>query len=197
MIKNYLKISNFRDDFNIFQINLSFWNLPTEYLLFAVIPIALTGGTSCLAMAMYSYISDITAVKSRTARIAFFDTFIILGSTCGLILSNVTKTTIGFDGAYIVIFILLIFPIIYILVQIKETRGQDAYYDQSNELIPKPNAKLRDLFNCENIRQTFKTTFEPRPNYGRAKVVLIMICICLMVFGFGKYYSCFIVFYTD
>lgn len=144
---------------------------------------------------MYSYISDISEIRNRTVRIAFFDTFVLLGSSFGLLLSNATKPTIGFEGTYIVIGSAYILAAIYIVTRIEETRGQNARCDLQSELAPKSGTKLKDLFDCDNIRQTFVTTFEKRPNFGRTKVVLLMASLCFMIFVFSEYVTIFVFIY--
>ncbi|RXG58405.1 Solute carrier family 46 member 3 [Armadillidium vulgare] len=169
----------------VMWVNIRVETLPPEFLLFAALPHALTGGIVCLIMSMYAYVSDITTIKTRTTRIAFYDMFLMIGPPCGILLSNVTVKNLGFGGSFLIVGFIFAICIVYIIIRIKETRGCSAISDNDQELQLKSNSKLADLCNWRNVKETFITTFQKRPNYGRTRIILLMLAICLMVMEFN------------
>lgn len=138
---------------------------------------------------MYAYISDITTIKSRTTRIAFYDVFLMIGPPCGIFLSNITVKDLGYDNSFLIVGSIYAICILYILIRIEETRGRRARSDIDQELQPKTNSQLMDLCNCKNVKETFTTTFQKRPNFGRARIILLLLSICLMVMEFSKLFD--------
>jgi hypothetical protein len=76
-----------------------FYQLPMEFnAFFESVPPSLTGGWFAMFMALYSYISGISSVETRTFRIGAVNLFSNISVTIGIALSGVLYKQIGFYG---------------------------------------------------------------------------------------------------
>ncbi|XP_045119470.1 solute carrier family 46 member 3-like [Portunus trituberculatus] len=170
----------------VYVMNAYLVTLPSSYILFAGLPIALTGGMTTLLMACFSYVSDITRLRSRTTRIALVDLGFSLGSPIGILLSSVVFYYVGYLGIYSCGTCVFVIALLYVLVCVRDTRGASV----TNEGFEGTTRRIRmcvDLLDTGNVRRSFATAFKRRPHKGRAKVLLLIAAMCLMVTEFGGY----------
>lgn len=74
-----------------------FYELPIEFnTFFEAVPSAFSGGWGVMFMAIFSYISGITSVETRTIRIGAVNLFCNIGITIGYALSGVLYKVMGF-----------------------------------------------------------------------------------------------------
>jgi MFS family permease len=71
----------------IYLGNTYFTSLKAEFILLSCLGNIL-GGFSCFLVGMYSYISDVTRLRSRTSRVALMDLFMFLGFPVGTFISG-------------------------------------------------------------------------------------------------------------
>ncbi|KAK8379478.1 hypothetical protein O3P69_019408 [Scylla paramamosain] len=170
----------------VYVVNAYLTTLPSSYLLFAGLPIALTGGMSTLLMACFSYVSDITRVRSRTTRIALLDLGFSLGSPIGILLSSIVYYYIGYLGIYTSGTCIFIIALLYVITCVKDTKGPSANPAGLQQTSGVAMGRMcADLFDTDNVRRSFATAFKRRPHKGRAKVLLLIAAMCLMVMEFG------------
>lgn len=170
----------------VYVINAQMMTLPSSYILFAGLPIALTGGMSTLLMACFSYISDITKLRARTTRVALVDLGFSLGSPVGLLLGDFLYYYVGYLGIYWTAAGLYLLATLYTIIRVKDTRGPTARPGvPSGPVQGREIGMCQDLFDTENVRRSFATAFKRRPDKGRAKVLLLIAAMCVMVMEFG------------
>jgi MFS family permease len=71
----------------IYMANTYFTSLKAEFILLTCLG-SLFGGFTCFLVGMYSYITDVSRVRSRTSRVAFLDLFMFLGFPIGVFISG-------------------------------------------------------------------------------------------------------------
>lgn len=170
-----------------FQGNAYWFEAPSMYILLSAIPRALTGGMITLLMACFSYMADITKVRSRTMRIAFLDLGFAIGPPLGLLCSDFLFYRFGYLGVFGVSSLFFFLAVLYTVVRVNDTRGRYSKYNQErSELAQQPGNVCKDLCDVKNVRDTFRTALKPRPHKGRTKILLLMLTLCTMVFVYGE-----------
>ena len=77
---------------------------------------------------MYSYLADITSLRSRTTRIGLLDIFLFAGIPSGSFLSAYIYEHFGYYGVFFTALAIQITCILYITIKIKDTRGPNSDY---------------------------------------------------------------------
>jgi MFS family permease len=86
------------------------------------------GGITCLLIGMYSYLADVTSLRSRTTRIGLLDIFLFAGIPSGTFLSAYIFKYFGYYGIFLSVLVIQTLCILYIVVKIKDTRGPSSDY---------------------------------------------------------------------
>ncbi|XP_042212999.1 solute carrier family 46 member 3-like [Homarus americanus] len=167
----------------IIMINAYWIELPAMYILFASIPISLTGGTITYFMACYAYMSDMTRERTRTMRMAFLNLGFSLGSPLGFFLGGILFDRAGYLGNFGASALFFLIAIIYAIIRIEDTRGPFSKY---NELVPLPRNMCSGLFDMKNVKDTVLVVKKLRPNKGRGKIILMMGTLCIFQIVFGS-----------
>lgn len=78
-----------------------FYELPVQINVLAEsVPIGLSGGWYSLFLGLYSYISSITSLETRTVRIGAVHTLFTISFCCGVSLSGIVYEKLGFYGKF-------------------------------------------------------------------------------------------------
>jgi len=168
-----------------YVLNYWFESWPAEYLLFASVPIGLSGGSAALFMSINSYIADVSTAETRTSRISLLYGFI----TVSLPVSMFSSIYIYTYGGYIAIWGtslgLAAIAFIYLSFFVTDTRSslkekdEGALQDRSG----RSAAAALDGSAIENLWKCFTVTFQKRTGYKRASMCLLLVAMSLYVFS--------------
>eukprot|EP00092_Neocalanus_flemingeri_P016667 GFUD01018030.1.p1 GENE.GFUD01018030.1~~GFUD01018030.1.p1 ORF type:complete len:510 (-),score=61.02 GFUD01018030.1:1014-2492(-) len=166
----------------VWVLNVYYMEWPAKYLL-ATGVYSFFGGITCLLIGMYSYLADVTSLRSRTTRIGILDIFLFAGIPTGTFLSAYIYKYLGYYGIFGSVLVLQILCILYIVVKIKDTRGPGSdYCYPDSELDSVPTTTLRRYLSIVDFHQlfdVFKVTFKKREHNFR-RVILILIFLMLL-----------------
>lgn len=141
---------------------------PVEVLYLATLCVDLSGSWVVFNMAVYSYLADITTVKSRTKRMGFADAIWYFGSPVGTLLGGFVYKNFGYVSVYGVSCLLWVLCFFYTLFYIRETRRES----ELNNFQCGPFGFFASLI---------KTVFRKRPEKKRSHVITL-ICLKLGTF---------------
>ena len=134
-------------------------------------------------MACFSYIADITKLRSRTTRIAFLDLGFSLGGPLGMLLSDFLYNYMGYLGIYSAGAVVLLIACLYTIIRVRDTKGPN---QGSMGEVYRRGRMCRDLFDTENVKKSFSIAFKRRPDKGRMKILILIGAMCVMVAEFGE-----------
>jgi len=163
-------------------LNIYYFHWPAKYLLVNGV-FSIFGGFVSFLIGMYSYLADITSVRSRTTRIGLLDIFLYAGVPAGTFLSAYLFKAAGYFGIYGVTLAIQIFVFFYISFFIKDTRGPHSDFSYPfSELDVTDRSLLRrylSIFNIQQLLDVFRVTFKKRSNSLRT-VILVLVSLMLM-----------------
>lgn len=160
-----------------------FYELPMEVagLTEAIFP-AITGGWMAMFMAVFSYIGDITTVKSRTLRIGVVNVFCSVGIPIGTALSGVLYKELGSYGVYTISSLLYIFSFFYGVVAIPEAKKKEPKVKTiSNTAEVHRESCLRKFFNFHHIEEAFAVAFKDDGHSRRLRIILLMVVVIVVM----------------
>ncbi|KAB0804046.1 hypothetical protein PPYR_01016 [Photinus pyralis] len=155
-----------------------FYELPMEVTgFFESVPTSLTGGWFTMFMAIYSYISSVSTIESRTTRIGALKICAHGSIMIGMALSGVLYRFIGLYGIFCGALLFYVSGFIYLMVVVKEkdTENITNYSDGSRW------KACKDFFNFGHIKSTFIVAFKQREKNYRTRVFVILILIVLTI----------------
>jgi len=134
---------------------------------------------------MYSFLADVTSIRSRTTRIGLLDIFLFAGIPAGTFTSAYIYKYLGYYGIFVTTLTIQILSILYILVKIKDTRGPSSNYNYpQSEMNLIPTNTFRRYISVLDFHQlvnVFRVTFKRREHNFR-RVILILIFLMLLNF---------------
>ncbi|XP_047986189.1 proton-coupled folate transporter-like [Leguminivora glycinivorella] len=157
-----------------------FYEIPVQWTMFleAIFP-AITGGWITSYMGIFSYISDISSVETRTFRIGVTNLCTTAGGPIASALSGVLLHNIGYYGVFAVSGLLFLFSICYGFVFIQDPEqpvSEKEIEDKSGGVC----GSLKSFFNTKHVKDTLAVAFKKGPNHRQAKSILILTCILLI-----------------
>jgi len=166
----------------IWILNVYYFEWPAKYLL-ATCLYSFFGGITCLLIGMYSYLADITSLRSRTTRIGLLDIFLFAGIPSGSFLSAYIYEHFGYYGVFFTALAIQIICILYITIKIKDTRGPNSdYCYPESELDTMSSSILKrylSIFDPVQFVDVFRVSFKKREN-NRRRVIVILIFLMLL-----------------
>ncbi|XP_077287139.1 putative peptidoglycan muropeptide transporter SLC46 [Arctopsyche grandis] len=142
------------------------WPLETAGLIEALPP-ALTGGWTCMFMAVFSYISDNTSLEDRTFRTGIANVFVSVGMPVGTALSGIFTKVLGFYGIFSICMCLYIVGFLYGWFRITDKR-------RNVEENVNKNA-CTGFFDTKHVSDTLMVAFKTRDGSRRLRVMLLML----------------------
>ncbi|KAI4466973.1 MFS transporter [Holotrichia oblita] len=164
-----------------------FYQLPMEFNMMAeAVPPALTGGWFCMFMGVFSYISGISSVDTRTLRIGAVNMFSNVSISIGIALSGILYRKIGYYGVFSLGLAMYTSGVIYGLIKVKEvpkTVNVEDGVDTIQEKIVETKKKnfLVDFFDPQHIKETFKVAFKQGKRNRRKRICIIMILVMVII----------------
>lgn len=152
-----------------------YYELSAEYcVLSEAVPPSLTGGWFAMHMAVYSYVSGISNIETRTVRVGAISTFSYVTYTVGIALSGVVFLAVGFYGVFSISFAMEVLGITYAYIRIKDVVKHDSPIKQ----IKKINF-FKEFFDLSNITETFKIAFKKGKRNRASRICLIMFLVMI------------------
>ncbi|KAF2884243.1 hypothetical protein ILUMI_21935 [Ignelater luminosus] len=156
-----------------------FYELPMEVNGVAEsLPTALAGGWFTMFMAVFSYVSAVSTVETRTVRIGAVNIISHLSFTVGIALSGILLRVIGLYGVFSLALGMYIIGILYAVFVIKEIKSEDEedQEDKKNKV-----GFVKDFFNVRHIAETLRVAFKPRQKNWRLRICVIMMLVMVVI----------------
>lgn len=185
-------IGEFLTSIGLILCTYFFYELPMEVagVTEALFP-ALTGGWMTMFMAIFSYIGDVTTIKTRTLRIGVVNVFTSIGIPIGTALSGVLYKQIGYYGVFSLSGSMYVFSFFYGYFRIRETKKpvkEELLTEKPTEIGPEEQGLwgkvvhfLKDFFNSEHIKDTMNVAFKEGSNNRKKRVILLMIVVMVVI----------------
>lgn len=154
-----------------------FYQLPMEFsVLSEALPPALTGGWFTMFMGVYSYVSGISSVETRTVRIGAISTISNISWTIGIALSGILYVAMGFYGVFSLSLSLYVIGVIYGCVMIKESQLSTTPVAKEKKV-----SFLRDFFDTKHIVETFKVATKSGTKNRKKRICVIMLLVMVII----------------
>lgn len=178
-------IGEFLTSMGLILCTYFYYELPMEVagLTEAIFP-ALTGGWMTMFMAVFSYVGDITTVKTRTLRIGVVNVFCSVGVPIGTALSGVLYRELGLYGVYTISSLLYIFSFFYGVFAISESGNKpEKVKPKGNDQVEpvRKGCSLGKFFDLHHVRETFKVTFKDDGHSRRLRIILLMVVVIVVM----------------
>uniref|UniRef100_A0A7E4VW54 MFS domain-containing protein n=1 Tax=Panagrellus redivivus TaxID=6233 RepID=A0A7E4VW54_PANRE len=146
--------------------NNVYWLMLSDFLF------GICGGYTAVIGTILAYNVKVTAVESRSERVAAFEGSIGLGSTIGLLLSGVVRQAVGYPNTFLIMMVMHVAMFFYICVMAK-----DLNYEEDSTIFDRNIlSRFYDVFN-------FVSDLRNRPIFMVITVVLVALGIELFVFA--------------
>ncbi|KAK9891129.1 hypothetical protein WA026_013447 [Henosepilachna vigintioctopunctata] len=153
-----------------------FFELSIEYTMVAdSLPYAFGGGWSCVFLGVFSYVSGISSEEDRTIRIGALSMFQNVAMAIGNVTGGLLIGPLGLRGAYMFAALLMSSAAIYGLIVIKEEK---IVKDEEARL---QKNFLKDFFDINHVKNTFKICFKEGPSNRKWKTVVILIATAMII----------------
>ncbi|XP_061728977.1 proton-coupled folate transporter-like [Cydia pomonella] len=157
-----------------------FYEIPVQLTMFleAIFP-AITGGWITSYMGIFSYISDISSVETRTFRIGVTNLCTTAGGPIASALSGILLHNIGYYGVFTVSGLLFLFSICYGFIFIQDPErpvSEKEIEDKSADVW----GSFKSFFDTKHVQDTLAVAFKTGPNHRQTKSILILTCIVLI-----------------
>lgn len=151
-----------------------FFELPMEFCgLSESVPPSLTGGWFSMMVGVYSFISVLSSVETRTLRIGAVSMFSNVSITIGIALSGILYKQIGFYGVFFLSLAMYFFALIYGFNLMKGTVPK--------KKIETGKSFLADFFDLKHISETFKVAFKKGERNRKRRICTIMILVMVII----------------
>ena len=150
-------------------INSVFIKWKPEMVLLTAVPTSLLGGHLPFLMSIYSYLTDITTINSRSFRMSVLSTIYYLGYSAGSYLAAVLMDNYGFIEVFGASTLISIVAFLYCVVRIKESRVGEKHYVKG---------WYYDICDWQLLKHNFTTVFKRRAFNAR---LLLMLSVIIMI----------------
>lgn len=151
-----------------------FYQLPVEFnCFFEAVPPALTGGWFAMFMGVYSYISGISSVETRTLRIGAVNMFSNVSVTIGIALSGILYKEAGSYGVYGLALSMHLVGLSYACCRVKE--------EGNPELESNGKGWFRNFFDWKNVKDTFAVAFKEGKRNRKRRICTIMVLVMVII----------------
>lgn len=153
-----------------------FYQLPMEVNgVVESLPPSITGGWFSMFVGVYSYVSGLSSVETRTLRIGAVSMFSNVSLTIGIALSGILYRWIGFYGVFSLSLTLYTIGFTYGLLTMKEVPNKAAKAERGEKSF------LADFFDLKHIKETFAVAFKKGERNRKARICTIMILVMVII----------------
>lgn len=151
-----------------------FYQLPVEFnCFFEAVPPAVTGGWFAMFMGVFSYISGVSSVETRTLRIGAVNMFSNVSVTIGIALSGILYKEAGSYGVYGLALSMYIMGLSYAYFRVKEEGNPDVKQDG--------RGWFRNFFDFKNVKDTFAVAFKEGKRNRKKRICTIMVLVMVII----------------
>lgn len=151
-----------------------FYQLPVEFnCFFEAVPPAVTGGWFAMFMGVFSYISGVSSVETRTLRIGAVNMFSNVSVTIGIALSGILYKQAGSYGVYGLALSMYILGLSYAYFRVKEEGNPDVKKDE--------RGWFRSFFDFKNVKDTFAVAFKEGKRNRKRRICTIMVLVMVII----------------
>lgn len=153
-----------------------FDSLPVEYVLVSAIPVSLSGGIITVLGTVYSMASDKTKKSGRTIKYALMEGFLFSAIPLATLMAGQIYKYYSYIPVYGCSLIVHVLALAFVAYFISDNR----------EGLAKGSIcrKMADFFSLDSVKENFTTCMKKRPNYGRAKILLLIPSGCIMLLSY-------------
>lgn len=152
-----------------------FMELPVEFnCFFEAVPPAIAGGWFVMFMGIFSYISGVSSVETRTLRIGAVNIFFNISITVGIAMSGILYNKIGFYGVFGLGLCMYVIGLTYALCRVRE---EGVKIDDDKKQI----GFCKDFFDLNHVKETFQVVFKKGKRNRRKRVCIIMILVMVII----------------
>ncbi|CAM1311402.1 Uncharacterised protein g5674 [Pycnogonum litorale] len=147
-----------------------FDNDATALVLVATLPYGILGGPVTFAMAIYSYLADITGTSCRMLRLSILDGISFVGGPIGAFVGGTLKHHFGYESVFVTAMCLDFAMILYTYFVVDETVQDLGAYS---------GHYYKDIVKIGSFLKTFKAVFRKRDfnAHSIVKVILVNHCV--------------------
>lgn len=177
-----------------FLISVYFFHqLPVEFNCFCeAFPPAITGGWFAMFMGVFSYISAVTSVETRTLRIGAVNMFSNVSLTIGIALSGILYSKTGFYGVFGLSLAMYVVALVYGTFGVKEVGKEEEVESvetgrdkddamEEKEVMKKKKGFIREFFDWGHVRDTFKVAFKEGKRNRKKRICTIMVLVMVII----------------
>lgn len=155
-----------------------FYQLPVEFnCFFEAVPPAVTGGWFAMSMGVFSYISGISSVDTRTLRIGAVNMFSTVSGTVGIATSGVLYKKGGAYGVFGLALCMYIISLCYAYFRVKE----ESNFEVNMDVKRNDKGWFRQFFDIKNVKDTFAVAFKKGKRNRKARICSIMVLVMVIV----------------
>ncbi|XP_068237752.1 probable peptidoglycan muropeptide transporter SLC46 isoform X2 [Palaemon carinicauda] len=159
----------------------SYWqSLSPSYILIASVPIGLTGGTMGLALGINSYLSAVSSVRSRTARLSLPMILLLTGIPTGKAISTLLYSHFGYVTVFAVDAALNFFAIFYSVCRLQRDPGRVGPKSQA------ASPKLLELLSLQSMKETLSVVWKKRDPGAKSHIIGHILIISGLYFDMGN-----------
>ena len=153
-------------------LNSYYMQWDVSAILVGVIISGFFGNYATILMAVFAYISDISAEKSRTLRVSLLESMVFIGGAFGELVGGLLVDNAGFFIAFSLACGVHVLNLLYVASILQESY--------------KPPEKLQlkeAIFNWKNISNSVALFTKKRPNRLREKLILLLLAFLFTLMG--------------
>lgn len=124
-------------------------------------------------MGVFSYISGVSSVETRTLRIGAVNIFFNVSIAVGIALSGILYNKLGFYGVFGLGLCMYVIGLTYALCRVKE---QGVEIDEKDR-----KGFCRDFFDLNHVKDTFRVAFKKGKRNRRKRICIIMILVMVII----------------
>lgn len=158
-----------------------FYELPMEWNgISESLPPSITGGWFTMFVGVFSYISVLSSVETRTLRIGAVSLFSNVSVTIGIALSGILYREIGFYGVFSLALSMYTVALLYGCLTMKEAKNETAKKIHEDEEVKRKNF-LMDFFDFEHVVETFRVAFKRGKRNRKARICTVMVLVMVVI----------------
>ncbi|XP_063532745.1 proton-coupled folate transporter-like [Cydia strobilella] len=156
-----------------------FYEIPVEItvLMETIFP-AFTGSWVTMFLGVFSYISDITSVETRTFRVGLVNFCMTAGLPLGIGISGYLLKNMGYYGIFSVTLVAFIVILAYGCFCLKEP--EEWLRDKGLPVIEREKQENVSFFDVTHVSDTVVVAYRQREGNGRTKVLLTLFCVFIL-----------------
>ncbi|CAL4181291.1 unnamed protein product, partial [Meganyctiphanes norvegica] len=160
-------------------INVIWWSLPPWCLIIVCIPYGLCGSMIGFFLGTYSYLGITTSKKARTSRFGIISVVYELAMPIGKYLGVKVFETYGYLGVFGIALILNVLAILYAYIRLENLAPKESNSQNTKD------KSICSLLSPARVKKLLSVAFRKRENYGRTKIITLIIIMLLGMFSYG------------